>query len=266
MKSDRNLRKMLREGEVLYGPWCVIPSASVINVIATTGVDFVIIDMEHGPHGIETVEQMARAAQSEGCEAIVRVAKNDEALILQALDVGASGVIVPHIESREDAEKAVDHARYHPIGHRGFSPYTRAGRYSMNNVKDHARLQNDQTALILLLEGKQGIDNLGDILSITDIRDKIDAIYIGAYDLSQALGYPGQVDHPEVRERLSLSIAMIRDKGIAAGGYVAKNEEDILWMAGMGMQFITLLPDCAILFHSFGTFFPSIARRGVEDR
>ena len=264
MKSDVNLRKMLREGRTLYGPWCVIPSASVINVIATTGVDFVIIDMEHGPHGMETVEQMVRAAQSEGCEAIVRVAKNEETMILQALDLGSSGVIVPHIESREDAENAVGHARYYPAGHRGFSPYTRAGRYSMNNVKDHARLQNEQTALILLLEGRKGIDNLKDILSIPDIQGKIDAIYIGAYDLSQALGYPGQVDHPEVREKLSLSIAAIREKGIAAGGYVAKNEEDIKWMTDMGMQFITLLPDCTILFHSFETFFPGIPRRGIE--
>ncbi|MEN6488500.1 MAG: aldolase/citrate lyase family protein, partial [Smithella sp.] len=213
------------------------------------------IDMEHGPHSIETVEDMLRASQGEGCEAIVRVAKNDEIGIMQALDIGASGIIVPHIESREDAEAAVNYAKYHPIGHRGFSPYTRAGRYSMKHVKDHAFVQNEKTALLLLLEGKRGIENLKDILCIPDIRNKIDGIYIGAYDLSQAVGYPGQVDHPEVRDRLSAAISMIREKGIAAGGYVAKNAEDIRWMTEMGMQFITLLPDCTILFHSFETFY-----------
>lgn len=261
-----NFRAMLRDGKVLYGPWCVIPSASVINVIASTGVDFVIIDMEHGPHSIETVEDMLRASQSEGCEAIVRVAKNDEAMILQALDVGASGIIVPHIESRGDAETAVGYTKYYPIGHRGFSPYTRAGKYSMNNVKDHARVQNEETALILLLEGKQGIENLNDILSMPDIKNKIDAIYIGAYDLSQALGYPGQVDHPEVKSHLAEAISMIRDRGIAAGGYVAKNDEDIQWMTAMGMQLITLLPDCTILFHAFRTFYPNIVRKGTENQ
>jgi 4-hydroxy-2-oxoheptanedioate aldolase len=245
------LKNLLRKGNVVYGPWCTIPSAAVINIIAATGVDFVIIDMEHGPHSFETVEDMIRAAEVEGCSTIVRVAKNDEALILNVLDVGACGVIVPHIESREDAESAISYTKYYPLGTRGFSPFTRAGGYSLHNVKDHAEKQNKETALILLLEGKKGIDNLEDILSIEDIETKVDAIYIGAYDLSQALGVPGQVDHPDVRSTMERCIARIRKSGIAAGGYVAKDENDIKWMRDMGMQFITLMPDCTMLFHAF---------------
>lgn len=255
MERSKNFKKMLKSGKVLYGPWCVIPSASVINVIASTGVDFVIIDMEHGSHTFETVEDMVRAAETEGCAPIVRVAKNDEALILNALDVGASGVIVPHIESKKDAERAISYAKYHPLGTRGFSPYTRAGRYSLLNVEDHARKQNEETAVILLLEGRQGVENLSNILAIKNIKDKIDAIYIGVYDLSQAFGFPGQVDHPEVREKLSISIRQIREKGIAAGGYVAKDDSDIEWMAKIGMQFITLMPDCTILYHAFESIY-----------
>ena len=265
MERNNNFKKMLRSGEVVYGPWCVLPSASVINVIASTGVDFVIIDMEHGPHTFETVEDMVRASETEGCAPIVRVAKNDDALILSALDIGASGVIVPHIESKQDAERAIAYAKYHPVGSRGFSPYTRAGRYSLYNVKDHARRQNEETAVILLLEGRKGVENLNDILSIKDIKDKIDAIYIGAYDLSQAYGFPGQVDHPEVIRHLEASIGQIRTKGIAAGGYVAKNDEDIKWMTAMGMQFITLLPDCSILFHAFGALYQTAFKGGKHS-
>lgn len=255
MKRKTGLKDSLKKGKVVYGPWCVIPSPSTINVIAATGVDFVIIDMEHGPHSFETAEDMMRAAEVEGCAAIVRVAKNDESLILSALDIGAAGVIVPHIESRQDAEEAISYAKYFPVGERGFSPFTRAGGYSLNDVRDHAAKQNNKTMIILLLEGKGGVNNLDDILSIKDIRKKIDVIYIGAYDLSQAIGYPGQVDHPEVRKQLEVCIKKIRGKGIAAGGYVAKNDSDIRWMTELGMQFITLMPDCTILFHAFESFY-----------
>ncbi len=272
MKKRMSLKDSLKRGKVVYGPWCVIPSPSTINVIAATGVDFVIIDMEHGPQGFETVEDMIRAAEVEGCAAIVRVAKNDESLILSALDIGATGVIVPHIESREDAVKAIAHVKYYPAGQRGFSPFTRAGGYSLHNVKDHAEKQNRKTMVILLLEGKGGINNLDDILSIKDIRSKIDIIYIGAYDLSQAIGHPGQVDHPEVRRQMEVCIRKIKAKGIAAGGYVAKNDKDIQWMTKLGMQFITLMPDCTILFHAFESLYPVISmqenktsRRNVKD-
>jgi len=250
-----SIKTRLKQGEVVNGPWCTLASPSVINVIASVGLDFVIIDMEHGPHSFETVEDMIRAAETENCAPLVRVAKNDEALILNALDIGAHGVVIPHIESKEDAELAISHAKYHPLGKRGFSPFTRAGRYSLRNVQNHSKLQNERILVMLILEGKKGIDNLDDILSIENIREKIDVIYIGAYDLSQAVGFPGQVDHPEVRKNLEICIRKIKESGIAAGGYVAKNRQDMSWMVNMGMQFITLLPDCTILFHAFESLY-----------
>jgi len=108
---------------------------------------------------------------------------------------------------------------------------------------------------MLVLEGKEGIANLDDILTIDKIEDKVDIIYIGAYDLSQAVGFPGQVDHPEVRKHLETCVDKINNCGIAAGGYVAKNSTDIAWMCDMGMQLITLLPDCTIIFHAFESLY-----------
>ncbi|MEA1984395.1 MAG: aldolase/citrate lyase family protein [Euryarchaeota archaeon] len=259
MKEMYNMKRTLKDGGVVVGPWCTIPSSSVINVVASTGMDFVIIDMEHGPHGFEAVEDMIRAAENENCAPLVRVAKNDEALILQALDIGAHGVIVPHIESREDAELAVSCAKYYPLGNRGFSPFTRAGGYSPNKVGNHSTLQNEQTMIILVLEGKDGIENLDEILNIEGVQDKVDLIYIGAYDLSQAVGHPGQVDHPVVKQHLETCINKINERGIAAGGYVAKNKNDMLWMVEMGMQFITLLPDCTIIYQAFESLYTDIS-------
>lgn len=251
MKNKNPLKARLKNGEVMCGAWCEIPSPGLINAVAATGMDFVIIDMEHGNIGIETAGDMIRAAEVEGCSPVVRVSKLDESLILSALDADAFGVIVPHIESRKDAEAAIAYAKYHPMGQRGFSPFTRAGRYSLENIKTHASFQNDETALILMLEGKEGISSVDDVLSIENISRKVDAIYIGAYDLSQALGMPGQIDHPEVMKAMKECVGKIRAKGLAAGGYVAKNKKDIEWMTAMGMQFITLLPDCGAVYAAY---------------
>jgi len=249
------MKARLKEGDVVVGPWCTIASPSIVNVIAAVGLDFVIIDMEHGPHSFETVENMIRAAEVENCTPLVRVPKNDGALILNALDIGAHGVVIPHIESRADAELAVSYAKYYPLGKRGFSSFTRAGGYSLHTVQNHSKTQNEQTLVILVLEGKEGIASLDEILTLEKIEDKVDIIYIGAYDLSQAVGLPGQVDHPEVRKHLEICIKKIKERGIVAGGYVAKNSADISWMLEMGMQFITLLPDCTILFHAFESLY-----------
>lgn len=251
MTHSDALKKRLKTGAVVAGPWCILPSSDIIEIIAKIGMDFVILDMEHGPHSTEHLVDMIRSADIYGCAALVRVAKNDESHILHALDIGATGLLVPHIESREDAERAIKYAKYHPLGNRGFSPYTRAGGFSPDDIKQHAQVQNARTVLGLLLEGIQGINNLDDILSIQDISEKIDFIYIGAYDLSQAVGCPGEIDHPEVRRHLTVCIKKIRDAGIAPGGYVAKQGEDMRWMCDMGMQIITLLPDLTLIYNAF---------------
>ncbi|MFC1804629.1 HpcH/HpaI aldolase/citrate lyase family protein [Candidatus Omnitrophota bacterium] len=260
MMKRKDLKYLLSKGKAIIGTWCVMPSASVVNVIAATGLDFVIIDMEHGPHSFQTVEEMVRAAEVENCAALVRVAKNDQTLILNALDVGAQGVVIPHIESKADAESAVSFVKYPPLGTRGFSPFTRAGGYSFRNINNHSKLQNRRTMVILMLEGKGGIANIDDILSLENIREKIDAIYIGAYDLSAAIGVPGKVDHPQVKRYLKMCIRKIRAKGIAAGGYVAKDGTDMGWMCDMGMRFITLLPDCTVLFGAYESLYRAFAR------
>lgn len=264
MRSD-NFKCRLKSGEVVAGPWCVLPSPDIIEIIARTGLDFVVLDMEHGPHSMQHLVDMIRAAEMHGCASLVRVAKNDEALVLHALDIGATGVIVPHIESREDAERAIDYGKYHPLGKRGFSPYTRAGGYSPEDIRRHTHDQNARTVLGLLLEGVEGIENLNDILAIDEISEKIDFIYIGAYDLSQAVGHPGEIDHPEVRRHLETCIWKIKKAGIAPGGYVAKTGEDMHWMCAMGMQLITLLPDCTQIYNTFAAIHRTFKENQLKE-
>ncbi|MDP8228335.1 MAG: aldolase/citrate lyase family protein [Candidatus Electryoneaceae bacterium] len=247
MRKPNSLKRRLKDGEIVFGPWCVVQSPSMINIIGAAGMDFVIIDMEHGPAGFETAEDMARAAESENCCPLIRVGQRNESTVLRALDIGTHGLLMPHVESREDAEESVSFSKYYPEGTRGFSPYTRAGGYGYLGVKDHAQKENEETLIGIILEGNAGINNIDSILETKNI----DLIYIGAYDLSQAMGMPGQVEHPDIKKEMERCILKIRDSGIAAGGYVAKNTDDIKWMTDIGMQFITCLPDATMIFHAF---------------
>ena len=242
--SKESLKQRLKNGETVFGIWCVISSAATMNVIASAGFDFVIIDLEHGPASFEIAEEMVRAAQSENVCAIVRLGQINEDYILKALDIGADGVLVAHISNENDAKKLIELAKYYPEGNRGFSPYTRAGRYSGGmNIANHADSQNKRTLVGAIVEGKDGIQNLDAIVTTSNL----DLVYIGAYDLSQALGMPGEVGHTNVKNAMENAIKIIRFADIAAGGYVAKNAEDIEDMLEMGMQFITYLPDCTLI-------------------
>jgi len=247
MRKPNSLKRRLKDGEIVFGLWCVIPSPAIINIIGAAGMDFVIIDMEHGPAGFETAEDMVRAAESENCCPLIRVGQRAESTVLRALDIGAHGLLIPHVENRKDSEESVSFSKYYPEGGRGFSPYTRAGGYGYLEVKNHAQEENEETLIGVILEGKAGLKNIDSILETKNI----DLIYIGAYDLSQAMGMPGQVEHPAIKKEMGKCIRKIRDCGIAAGGYVAKNTDDIKWMTDIGMQFITCLPDATVIFHAF---------------
>lgn len=241
--ADMILRQRLRNGEVVLGIWGVLSSPQVASVIGASGMDFLIIDLEHSSTTLETAGAMAYAALAEGCRPIVRLGGIDEAEILRCLDLGVDGVLVAHVETAQDARDVVSFCKYHPEGRRGYSPFTPAGKYGAGKVEDHARIQNQRTLVGVILEGETGINNIEEIIA----TEGLDLVYIGAYDLSQALGMPGQVNHPAVRSRMEACIKQVRNAGLAAGGFVAKSAADIDWMVDMGMQFITFLPDSAVL-------------------
>jgi len=247
MMKNVSIKQRLQKGEIVIGPWCTVPSPTLTNVIASSGMDFIIIDTEHSAINSETAENMIRAAKSEGMASFVRLGEKSALEALKALDSGAEGIIVPHIESVKDAQEVISFTKYHPFGQRGFSPFTRAGGYFPEDFEEHAKRQNEDNILTLLLEGKNGINDLERILELGNI----DAIYIGAYDLSQSLGFPGQVDHPQVRKCMEECMKKIRNKNVAAGGYVAKSKDDIKWMVDIGMQIITYLVDASLIYQVF---------------
>ena len=246
MFKINQLKQKLKSGQAVIGPWCTIPSPHLANVIASSGVDFVILDMEHGPISFETAFSMILACEAENCTPLIRVKKNDEAEILNALDIGAQGIIVPHIETAEDAKKAISHIKYSPLGDRGFSPYTKAGRYQ--GGKNYTAEANMQVLSILIVEGESGLDNLDEIIKSTN---EIDVIYIGAYDLSNFLGIPGKVHDPQVKKQIEEAVIKIKANGIIPSSFVAKTAEDIRWLIKIGVPFITTWVDANFILKSF---------------
>jgi 2-keto-3-deoxy-L-rhamnonate aldolase RhmA len=173
------LKKMLREGKVALGVTITIGHPDVAEVLGRAGYDWVLIDTEHAPLEPAMVQNLLQAMSASSSVPLVRVPWNDMVLIKRVLDVGAFGVIVPWVNTREEAEKAVRAIKYPPLGVRGFGP-RRAGMLDL----DYVRTANEELFLGVQIETQQAIDNIDDILSV----EGIDAAIVGPADLSLNLG------------------------------------------------------------------------------
>lgn len=236
------LKESLKKGKFVLGTWCDLPSPEVVNVLAKAKLDFVVIDMEHGPMDYGIVQSMVMAAECEGAEALVRVPRLDASDILRALDIGATGVIVPHIESIKDRKKVVAYSKFSPLGKRGFNPYVRSGGYCKAN-REYFSIQNEKTILGLILEGVGALKNLEAIID----DPQIDLIYIGTYDLSVALGVAGDVGCLKVLKELEKATVKII-KAKKSVGCMIHNLSDLEKFKKLGIQFITYKVDSAIIY------------------
>jgi len=243
-----HLKERLRGGETVIGTFSGIPSPSLVEAIGHSGLDFIVIDSEHGPVEMQTAENIVRAAEITGMAPIIRVPGNESHLILRALDIGAHGVQVPHVSTREEAESAVEYSKYHPQGQRGLSPFTRAGKYGLT-AENHASRTNENVIVVVNIEGVEGVKNLNKIASIPEI----DVIFIGPYDLSQSLGKPGQVDDPEVVSFIQDSVELIKSRGKACGSF-AKDMKYVEILADCGVQYITYMVDSAMILQGYRNF------------
>jgi 2-keto-3-deoxy-L-rhamnonate aldolase RhmA len=164
-------------------------SAALVEIMGFTGFDWVSIDMEHTTITFSDVENLTRAAEVSGMIPLVRVNDNDPKLIMKALDCGAAGVIIPHVQSAADLRKALSAARYFPDGDRGKCGQVRSFHYGAASVawKDHWKRANEDVIIVPLVEEKEGIDNIDEILAV----DGVDIFFIGIRDLAQSYNIPG---------------------------------------------------------------------------
>ena len=253
MNSENKLKNKLKSGETVLGTWTVISSPTLIEIMGSSGLDFLIIDHEHGPFSFESSENMIRAAENVDCVPLIRVPENNPSYILRSLEIGAHGILVPQIENKREANLVVNSIYYSPMGNRGVSAFTRASNYNAMGVKGRNIKVNDKILSILLVETAEAIANIEEIIEI----DGIDVIYIGTYDLSHSLGTPDDIYSSEVISALEKTVKIIRDKGLACG-VLAQSEEDVSRWSSMGFQFIPYLAECGIIKESFESKFKKL--------
>ena len=217
----KNLMKAkLQTGEPVIGFQIMGDWPEVVEIIGLLGADFVFLDGEHGALGIPEIAGLVRAAECAGITPIARVPNNTPDVILRYLDIGVQGIIVPNVNSSEEAESVVKAVKYYPLGERGCG-YGHAMDYLLTqSFSEYAKEANRETIVITQCESKRGLDNLEEIVDVPGI----DIIFIGPADLSQSLGVPGQLDHPLVEEAISHAkeIILASDKYLGMVGFAGK--------------------------------------------
>lgn len=244
MKKN-NLKESLVSGKIVFGPFLKLTDPAIAEIIGFAGFDFVIIDQEHGPISLETSQNIIRAAESVNITPIIRVPKNDESLILRALDIGAQGVEIPQINCKDDAVQAVNSVKYSPQGLRGVCRYVRAANYSSMNKFRYFESANKETMIIIHIEGIKGINNLNEILSVSGI----DVVFIGPYDLSQSLGIPGEIDDPLVEEKMQEVVLKCIQQNVAVGTFADDVQAAKKWVS-LGVQYMSFSVDVGIFYEA----------------
>ena len=208
------MKQKLQAGQPVFGSMITFPSAPVVEMLGFLGYDWVLIDNEHGSITVDLAEDLIRAAEFAGTAPIVRPVGNRPEIIAPFLDRGAWGVQVPHINTAEEARAAVSAVKYYPEGERGLFSRGRPADYGFSgSTPEYVAAANRNTLVCLMLEEVEAIANIPELLQVPGV----DVYFIGAGDLSQSMGYPGQQTHPEVQALVEQGVRQIAAAGITAG-------------------------------------------------
>ncbi len=212
MIQKSRIKEKMKHNEVVLQAMLRLPEPAIAEIIAMSGVDFITIDGEHFAFNEETLLNLIRAINLHGVECMLRVPELNPSYISKVMDFGIAGVLVPHVETYDEAMAIVRAVKFGPVGDRGFCPISRANHWGMEmGPEEYARFANDNTVVALMIETKKGIENLDQILTIPEI----DTISIGPSDLSNSYGYPGQTDHPVVQAAIEDAQKKILNSGKA---------------------------------------------------
>ncbi len=242
MRGKNYLKEKLQAGQAVLGTWCSIPSAVTADVIASAGLDFMIIDAEHGPISFETAQHMVMACEARNVSPVMRVGSVNEADILKALDIGVHCIQVPNIFQKKQVEELIHYSKFPPAGNRGFSPFTRAAGYTKDNAVSHAQTANANVMVAINIEGKEAIENIEEILEV----EGLDILFVGLFDLSKVLGIPGQTSNPRVLDYLEELTAKINKAG-KFPGTITTDHASIERFIEIGLKYVVHLADCEIL-------------------
>ena len=198
-----------------------------IDAFGPAGFDGVWLEGEHGPVDAAELGNLTRACDIWGMTSVVRINQNDQGLIYRTLDRGAQGIVVPHVNTKEEAQNLVDGGKFAPIGYRGM--YTSRQGFA---VPDYVQVANDETLLIILIEDIVAVRNLDEILTV----DHIDVFFVAPSDLATSMGHIGDLQHPDVQRTIDDTLARIQAGGRVAG--TLANNDNVAKYAAAGVRFL----------------------------
>lgn len=242
MKIPGNeFKAKLESSDTQHGLWTGFATGYAAEIAATTGFDWLLIDGEHAPNTVPTILAQLQAVAPYATAAVVRSVNQEPALIKQLLDIGAQTLMVPMVESAEQAAALVRAMRYPPHGIRGVGGgLVRATRW--DGIDDYLSRAHEELCLIVQVESPKGIENVEAIAA----TDGVDAVFIGPADLSVGMGHPGNPGHPEVQAAIEHAIDAVRVAGKPVG-ILAPVEADARRYQALGCRFIAVGIDISLL-------------------
>ncbi|CCG98362.1 2-dehydro-3-deoxyglucarate aldolase [Fibrella aestuarina BUZ 2] len=232
----------LRGSSGLLGTLVSLPAPQISEMLSAAGFDWLFIDLEHSTLTPADAQQLLQAMRGT-CSGVVRVAENSAVCIKQALDLGADGLIIPQVNSAEEAQRAVQWAKYPPLGSRSVG-IGRAHGYGAT-FSEYVTTANDTTALLIQIEHIRAVEQLDEILAVPGI----DGVFIGPYDLSGSMGRLGEVGHPAVQEAIRRVKTGCAQRGLPVGTFVLQAEAAKAELAS-GVQFIAVGTDASFIWQS----------------
>lgn len=232
--SDRNpFKARLASGQTQVGTFTGLANTALHEILAARGLDFLLVDLEHGEIGISDLAGILAATERAGAEALVRVPWNDRVWIKRAMDMGARSIMVPQVENAEEAAQAVSYMRYPPHGVRGVAHLNRGGRFG--TVKDYLPTAFEEACLVVQMESEQAFGQLDAIVKV----EGVDAVFLGPSDLAASMNLVGQNGHERVQAMLDEAVAICRAAGKPVAT-VSGSPEQAASLFGKGYSFLTV--------------------------
>ena len=204
-------KKAIKSNKLQLGIWSSLSDSMSVEILANTGMDWILLDTEHAPNELPMVFRQLQALDSGTAHPIVRPPWNDTVMIKRFLDAGAQSLLIPMVQNEEEARRAVAATRYPPHGVRGYAAASRASAYAQ--IDGYVDRCQEELCVLVQIETKTALDNIERIAAV----EGVDGIFIGPGDLSADLGYLGKPGHPDVVEIIDAAIARIRACGKPAG-------------------------------------------------
>lgn len=237
---QNNFKHALAAGKAQIGLWSSLSNSYCVEVIAGSGYDWILIDTEHSPADLENVLRQLQAAAPYPTEAVVRVPWNDMVTIKRTLDIGARSLLIPYVQTEEEARNAVAYTRYPPQGMRGVAGTTRATRFG--RIENYPKRAHQELCVLVQIETELGLNNLEAIAAV----EGVDGVFIGPSDLHASLGYTGETANPKVVPIIDEALRRIRKAGKAPGILTGVEAHAKHWL-DVGALFVAVGSDVGIL-------------------